>query len=407
MRILGADLSWERAEGEQGLGTLALLDGGGRVSALRHPANLPELAATVAELAEDEPYLVGVNVPLTAPPKPSKSRPVDNLVRRRFGYRAKPTTGTLTGEGLLAALAAAGTPCLPYPDRDRRRSGLAEIQPGLVLKALLWERAPAARGSGHPFREEVFRAYAAPVYRPGVGRGRSTWAETTARLDLLLRSLEGVDGFDLAPTQVAISTAASDSEVDRAGSILEASLLAGTARRYLEAPETCVFLGDPDKGYTILPADAFIRKLGLREGPPSREQLFPRASLRDRLEGVAELRPLELLAVPGRPQRLEAVFREMPLYEFDNVDEMLWWKHCRHLSGPVMPIEGLQELSVRLGSEDEGERPPLRLVRSRHRTLSFRFDPPDTWRLRLPTRDGRTYPFRVLRANFDALPAGQ
>jgi len=154
-----------------------------------------------------------------------------------------------------------------------------------------------------------------------------------------------------------------------------------------------------------LPADGFIRKLGLREGPPSRGQLFPRASLRDRLGSVADIRPLELLAVPGRPQRLEAVFRELPFYEFDNVDEMLWWKHCRHLSGPPLPVEGLQELKVQLGSEEDSDRPPLRLVRSRHRTLSFRFDPPDTWRLRLPTRDGKTYPMRVLRARYDVLPA--
>jgi len=275
-----------------------------------------------------------------------------------------------------------------------------------VLKALLWERAPAAGAAGHPYREEVFRAYAAPAYRPAAGRSRSTWAETSTRLDLLLRALDGVEGFDLEPTREALATAASDSEVDRAGSVLDAALVAGTARRYLDAPETCVFIGDPDKGYTILPADGFIRKLGVREGPPSRGQLFPKASLRDRLGSVAEIRSLELLAVPGRPQRLEAAFREAtPLYEFDNVDEMLWWKHCRHLSGPVLPIEGLQELNVRLGPGDDS--PPLKLVRSRHRTLSFRFDPPDTWRLRLPTRDGKTYPIRVLRASYDVLPAGQ
>lgn len=407
MRILGADLSRERADGEEGLNTLALLDDGGRVSALRHPANLPALASAVAELAEEEPFLMGVNLPLTAPPKASKSRPVDNLVRRRFGYRTRAGAAAPTGGALLAALAAAGTPCLPYPDRDRRKSGLAEIHPGLVLKALLWEGAPAARGAGHPFREDVFRAYGAPAYRPVIGRGRSTWAETSARLDLLLRALDKVEGIDLEATREALSTAASDSEVDRVGSMLDAALLAGTARRYLDAPETCVFLGDPDKGYTILPADGFIRKLGLREGPPSRGQLFPKASLRDRLGGVADIRSLELLAVPGRPQRLEAVFREVPSYEFDNLDEMLWWKHCRHLSGPALPIEGLQELSVHLGDEDESRRPPLRLVRSRHRTLSFRFDPPDTWRVRLPTRDGKTYPLRVLRASYDVLPAQQ
>ena len=47
---------------------------------------------------------------------------------------------------------------------------------------------------------------------------------------------------------------------------------------------------------------------------------------------------------------------------------------------------------------------PLRLARSRHRTLSFRFDPPDQWRSHVPTRDGRTYPFAVVRAVYETLP---
>ena len=52
------------------------------------------------------------------------------------------------------------------------------------------------------------------------------------------------------------------------------------------------------------------------------------------------------------------------------------------------------------------ERPsPLRLVRSRHRTLSFRFEPPASWRARVPTRDGKTYAFRVVRAVYETLPA--
>ena len=45
----------------------------------------------------------------------------------------------------------------------------------------------------------------------------------------------------------------------------------------------------------------------------------------------------------------------------------------------------------------------LRLVRSRHRTLSFRFDPPAAWRNRVPTRDGKTYPLQVQRAVYETL----
>ena len=411
MRVLGADLARGRNDAEPGASTLVLLDDEAHVAVVRHVSTLPELATTVARLADQEPFLLAVNVALVTPRRGSKSRPVDNLVRRRFGFRlAAAARGTAlssdsTGDALLAALAAAGAPSLPYPDRDRRRSGLAEIHAGLVLKVLLWEGSPAARAPSHPFRQELFRAYAAPSYRAAPGRG--TWMESCARIDVLLRALLGAEGYDFEPAREALAGASSDADVARAGSILDASLLAGTARRYLESPESCVFLGDAERGYTILPADSFVRKIGLREGPPARGQLFPRASLGERLSGFAEIRPLELLAVPGRPQKLEAVFREAPVYEFDNLDEMLWWKHCRHLSGPPLPTEGLQELNVRLEPDEPAGRPALRLVRSRHRTLSFRFDPADTWRSRLPTRDGKTYPFRVLRASYDVLAAAE
>ena len=113
---------------------------------------------------------------------------------------------------------------------------------------------------------------------------------------------------------------------------------------------------------------------------------------------------MDLLNVPGRPSRLEATFSDSPLYEFDNIDEMLWWKHCRHVTGPHLPTEGLCEMAVQLNS-DNADAKPLRLVRSRHRTLSFRFEPPGIWRTHLPTRDGKTYPFQVVRAVYDTLPA--
>jgi hypothetical protein len=84
---------------------------------------------------------------------------------------------------------------------------------------------------------------------------------------------------------------------------------------------------------------------------------------------------------------------------------MLWWKHTRHLEGPSLPTEGLSDLVISLGSGGESDTSPLRLVRSRHRTLSFRFEPPGAWRALLPTRDGKTYAFRVLRATYQTLPA--
>lgn len=106
--------------------------------------------------------------------------------------------------------------------------------------------------------------------------------------------------------------------------------------------------------------------------------------------------------MPGKPQRLEATFPEPPGYEFDNMDEMLWWKHTRHVDGSIVPTEGLQDLVVTLeGTQANGN---LKLVRSRHRTLSFRFEPPAVWRRHVPTRDGKTYAFRILRATYEILP---
>jgi hypothetical protein len=82
---------------------------------------------------------------------------------------------------------------------------------------------------------------------------------------------------------------------------------------------------------------------------------------------------------------------------------MMWWKHCRHLAGPDVPLDGLDELVVRLDGAAAGDTAPgLRLVRSRHKTLSFRFEPAQAWRQHVAPRDGKTYPFRVLRAVFEA-----
>ena len=83
---------------------------------------------------------------------------------------------------------------------------------------------------------------------------------------------------------------------------------------------------------------------------------------------------------------------------------MLWWKHCRHLAGPKMPVNGLQEIQIELEAEGSSPAATLRLVRSRHQALSFRFDRPEAWRRHLPTRDNRTYPFRVLRAVYETAP---
>lgn len=409
MRILGADLAGDREDDQDRRGTLVLLDSEGRIGSTHRPLNLADLATTVVDLVNEEPFLLAVNVPVvgTASTRP---RPVDNLLRRRAGFRTgAPARGggggrdrRRAGEALVSALAAAGHPCLPYPDRDRRRSGLAEIHGGLVVKALLWETSAAARPPGSALREELFRAFGPPAR--GSNRSRQGWADRAVAVDLLLRCLRGEKGYDLVPATEALATAVSDEDVDAAEGLLEAALLAGTALRYLDSPEACAFAGDTERGYTILPADGFVRRLVLRDRPTRDRGLFPRASLSERLGGAATLRPVDLLNVPGKPERFEAVFADRPRYEFDNLDELLWWKHCRHLSGPALPTEGLQDLWVRLDADDRDGGGELKLVRSRHRTLSFRFEPPRRWRARVPTRDGKTYPFHVLRATYETAP---
>lgn len=409
MRILGADIAAEPFPGRGG--TLVALDEAARVVAVRNPSTLLETASAVIDLAGDEPFLLGIGLPVVVPMGEGRGRAVDHLVQRRLGVRLRavgrpPSPGGrgVSGDALLGALAAAGRPCLPYPDRDRRTSGLAEAPPALALKVLLWEGSILSAGVPEVARVERFRALEPPEYRSSGGRARgAAWASRAAALDLALRSVGNADGYDLEPVRSRLEEASGDDDVDRAASLLDAVLSAGTARRYLERPEACVFLGDRREGYVILPADALVRRMALREVRVKAISLFPRGSLRERLASLADLRTESLLEVPGRAARVEAQLHQPPLYEFDNVDEMLWWKHCRHLAGAALPTEGLVELTIVLGSGEEPADPSraLRLSRSRHRTLSFRFDPPEAWRTRVPTRDGRTYPFRVLRAAYD------
>jgi len=412
VRILGADIPRSGAVRGGAPRTLVRLGEGGRVEDVRRPASLPELIAEIDRLAGDEPFLLGVDVPVVVPARNARTRPIENVLRRRLGVRLEPggraalaaLADPVSGESLLVALAASGHACLGYPERDRRTSGLAEVHPTAVLKALLWQGSALAGTDPAPERADALVGYPLPAFRRRDVGARTTWRERAGALDLTLRALGNVPRFDVDPARDALAAAASEADLDRAVSVFDAALVAGTVLRYLETPESCVFVGQRESGYTILPADGFLRQHVLRDGAPEGTALFPTASLRERLAAVARVRPLDLIAVEGHPERLEASFDDPPMYEFDNVDEMLWWKHTRHLAGPALPVEGLQELRVRLG-RDASDARPLRLVRSRHRTLSFRFDPPGTWRAHLPTRDGKVYPFRVVQATYETRPA--
>lgn len=402
MRILGADLGPLAGGTPSGEGTLVRLDDRGRVDQVRRPDSPSAVVRDAVELADGEAFTLALDLPVLAP-RGTRSRPVDNTAKRRLGRRPprREEGEAVQGPALLGAFAAAGHPCLPWPDRDLRQSGLAETWPDLVAKILVWQGAAAAAAGTHADRDAAFRGYALPTYRSSA---RAEWPERAAALDLVLRGLGFQEDLDLRPAWEALSGAASDPEVERAGATLDATLAAFAAARYVSSPEDCVFFGDRDGGYAILPADGFVRRLALRDAARGKAtELFPKTSLRARLEPFASVRALELVEIPGRAQRLEATFEPRPIYEFDNLDEMLWWKHCRHLAGPEIPMEGLLELAVRLGRDDErGDAGhALRLLRSRHKVLSFRFEPPAVWRSRVATRDGRAYPFQVVRATYE------
>lgn len=410
MKLLGIELATRPPEGA-GARTLLLLGDDGSVEKIQRVSGVPAIAAEVGRLADGEPFLLGVDIPVVVPAKAARVRPVESLLRRRFrqkmraGGRAAAEDSGLPGETLMAGLATAGFPCLPYPDRDLRSSGLAETLPALVLKSLLWQRSSVGKERDFASQEQLFRAWTAPVYRRAALPARSGWADQAIALEMALTALDPTDGYDFTAVWDALRSATSGEDTENAAALFDAILIGATAKRYLDAPESCLFAGERNDGYVIVPADSLMRRLWLSDGGQVSGELFPQASLRKRLGNAARLRTMDLLKVPGRPLRLEATFNELPLYEFDNIDEMLWWKHCRHLAGPKMPVNGLREIQIELESEGPSPAAPLRLVRSRHRALSFRFDQPEAWRRHLPTRDNRTYPFRVLRAVYETAPS--
>jgi len=411
MKVIGVDLPRDAATSGSATGTIVVLGSDGRIGERAQGLALPEIVSSIARFAADEPFLLGVNLPVVVANKPVKSRPIENLVRRRFGHRLPPggraaltaDSSGVPGEALMAGLAATGQPCLPYPDRDRRRPGMVETYPALILKTLLWIESPLGESREADEQQILFRAYTPAAYRAAQIGARTTWAEQAASLDFVLRLIEPVDGFDIGPSREALGQSASLDDVEAAAALFDAALIAGMARRYIETPESCLFLGDTDSGYVILPADRFVRGLA-SETRPTHGRLFPTASLKNRLGPGATIRSADLLDIPGRPHRLEARFDDPPRYEFKNVDEMLWWKHARHLGGPPLVTEGLERMAVTLDGEGSENASPLFLVRSRHRTLSYRFDPPQAWRTRMSTRDQKVYTFSVILATYETSP---
>ena len=403
MRIFGADL--RDLDRTPGGGTVVALDAQGSVGAVSLVPDLTGFVREVSRLAGDETFLLAIDVPISGGGA-GKPRRVDGWVRRRLGVRLpsvrRDGTAFPSGSELVSALATAGLACLPFPDRDGRQSALVEIHPELVAKALIWERSAASGARELPDREAVLRALPVPDHRAPRST-REGWAEGYAALDAAILAVSPAEGFDFRPALDELRQAGTEDAVAACARLFDAILLAGAARRYLDEPERCAFVGLRESGYVVLPADAFVRRVALREPvrTAGRAALFPRASLEARLAPHAAVRPTALLDLPGQAQQVEAIFDNQPRYEFDNLDEMMWWKHCRHLAGPELPTDGLNEIVVRLDASDDDATTSLRLVRSRHKTLSFRFEPAAAWRRSVPPRDGKTYRFLVLRATFD------
>ncbi len=392
-----------------GAGTLVVLDDQGRVIDSIHGLGLPEVASNVARMTGEDPFLLGIDIPVVVGSKPVRLRPVDSQIKKRFGFKLPPggraalaaEPSGVGGEALLAGLGAAGHPSLPFPDRDRRRPGMLETYPTLILKMLVWIDSQLGEVPDPADQRTLFQSYATPVYRLARMGARTSWGDQASALDQAMRLIETIHGFDQLPAREALIRARDSVDVERAAALFDASLIAGMARRYVDDPESCLFLGDTESGYIVLPANPFIRSLA-SDTQPTHGRLFPTASLRRRLGAGVTIRAADLIDIPGRPHRLEARFDAPPRYEFDNVDEMMWWKHARHRGGPRLPIEGLTQMVVALdGSRDDVT---LHLVRSRHRTLSFRFDPPAAWRHRVAMRDGKTYAFEILQATYETRP---
>ncbi len=174
LKVFGADLAQGIPDKGTPEWTLVSSDRSGTITEVRRPSSIPGLVAEIATLAGEDPFLLGVDIPVVLPVRPSRSRPFEGLLRKKFGVRiqtgGKPEDGRITGEQLLGALAGAGHACLTYPDRNSRNSGLAEIHPGAALKGLLWIGSRVGDGLPDSHRETFCRSYKVPAYRRTRGR---------------------------------------------------------------------------------------------------------------------------------------------------------------------------------------------------------------------------------------------
>ena len=111
MKLLGIELATPLPEGS-GARALVLLGDDGSVEKVQRVSGIPAIATEIGRLADGEPFLLGVDIPVVVPVKAARVRPVESLVRRRFrqkmnaGGRAASEDSGLPGETLMAGLGA-------------------------------------------------------------------------------------------------------------------------------------------------------------------------------------------------------------------------------------------------------------------------------------------------------------
>ena len=87
MNVFGADLAQGIPDKGTPLWTLVATDESGAVQEIRHPSSLPGLVAEIAALTGEDPFLLGVNIPVVVPARAARSRPFEGLLRKKFGFR--------------------------------------------------------------------------------------------------------------------------------------------------------------------------------------------------------------------------------------------------------------------------------------------------------------------------------
>jgi hypothetical protein len=287
---------------------------------------------------------LAVDVPVAVGGKSGKPRRVDGWLRRRLGVRITVSRGPSAGSDLLTAWRWRA----PVPSVPRSRSPAVRSRrdpSGALRQGLMWEsRRPRPRTIFKTVSRSL-RALPVPEYRTLV-RSRDVGRPLRrARRDA--PAVLGSDGYDFRRRST------SSTRATRTGRALAASLVRrdarGGPRGAISRARALRVRRLARRGYVVLPADPFVRRVALRE--PARAAghtpLFPQRSLESRLAPHAVIRPLARSTCRDKPNRWRPFSRRSRATSSTTSTRMMWWKHGRHLAGPELPTDGLHEIVVR------------------------------------------------------------